>query len=161
MTEEPEPSRTESVEEGPWIARERDAAWTAKLVVLRVTRLDDIHHFGACVREHQRHIDELARWARVRSATLDGAALREPSFSTREPHVIGALVEPAAVLGAMAAIEARRVAHYQAREALVPRSSRGAFDRLLEAHRADAVARLDWLRSRLAQFDLAQPAAAE
>jgi hypothetical protein len=48
-----------------WIAYERDAAWTAKLAILRARRREDIAHFGACLREHDRHAGELALLARL------------------------------------------------------------------------------------------------
>jgi hypothetical protein len=154
-TAEPEDGR--SIHEASiWLARERDAAWTAKLVILRVERLDDIRHFGECLREHQRHIWELAGWARTGKLARDSASLLEPSFVTREPHAIGALAESGAVLAAMESIEIARVAHYRSRDAAIP----AALDRVLMRHLTDAHARLKWLRDRLrAGYAMPQAAA--
>jgi hypothetical protein len=128
-----------------WLARERDAAWTAKLAILRVERLDDIQHFGECLREHQRHVWELAGWARTGELARDSASLLKPSFITRDPHAIGALAESSTVLAAMESIEVARVAHYRSRDAATP----AALDRVLGRHLIDAHARLKWLRDRL------------
>src|ERR1700722_17029278 len=145
VTEEPEPSAGCAVEDvSNWLAFERDAAWTAKLVILRVERLDDIRHFGDCLHDHERHVDELAGLARIR-----GAQLREPSFVTREAHVIGALVESSSVLAAMGALEIARVARYRSHDATVREEAESALDRLLARHRIDAEARLRWLARRL------------
>ena len=145
MIEEPEPDGRCAVEDvSKWLACERDAAWTAKLVILRVERLDDIRHFGDCLRDHERHIDELAGLTRIR-----GAELREPSFVTREPHVIGALVESTSVLAAMGALEVARVVRYRSHDATLRAETRSALDRLLARHRIDAEARLRWLARRL------------
>ncbi|HZU85487.1 MAG TPA: hypothetical protein VE987_21300, partial [Polyangiaceae bacterium] len=90
MGQGPEPDCTWAIDETPqWIARERDAAWTAKLVILRVQRLDDIAHFGDCLREHERHIEELAHLTRAQTGGTEAWTYREPSFVTRDPHVIG------------------------------------------------------------------------
>jgi hypothetical protein len=128
-----------------WLAREQDAAWTAKLVILRVERLDDIRHFGECLGEHERHIGELAACARTGKFARESSSLLEPSFVTREPLAIGALAESSAVLAAMESIEIARVARYRSRDAAMPT----ALDRMLAQHLTDARARLNWLRHRL------------
>jgi hypothetical protein len=63
-----------------WIAYERDAAWTAKLAILRARRREDIAHFGACLREHDRHADELSQLVRVTDPAVE--APTEPCFVT-------------------------------------------------------------------------------
>jgi hypothetical protein len=129
-----------------WLDRERDAAWTTKLVIVRVDALDDVRHFGDCLAQHERHVGELARWIRARGATLDALALCEPSFVTPDPHAIGALSASGPVLYAMEALELARVGRYDAR----PECRRDpSLDRLLAAHRDAARARLRWLRRRL------------
>jgi hypothetical protein len=139
-----------------WLARERDAAWTTKLVILRVEGLDDIRHFGDCLAQHERHVGELARWIRARGTTLDPLALCNPSFVTHEPHAIGALSGSGPVLYAMEALEFARVVRYQAQ--LEPWRDL-ALDGLLEAHWDDARARLRWLRRRLRAAALHESAA--
>lgn len=160
MTEEPEPNSRYPVHDAlEWIARERDAVWTAKLVVLQVERVDDIGHFGDCLREHQVHAVDWLRWARVRGVRLDPSMLLEPSFVTREPYIVGALVGAPAVLVAMERIESARLARYLSH---TPTGSpRCGFERLLIEHLTDARSRLEWLRSRLRTDEAAREAVAE
>lgn len=66
-----------------WIACERDAVWTAKLAILRARRREDIAHFGACLREHERHAGELELLARA-DALVRLAALRRLRAGSRE-----------------------------------------------------------------------------
>jgi hypothetical protein len=70
------------------IAYERDAAWAAKHAVLRVSGMKEIAHFGACVREHARHAEELAQLVRAvdrRRARLSSLeSLRAASCAPRE-----------------------------------------------------------------------------
>jgi hypothetical protein len=151
MEQEPQPHhRTVADEATHWIALERDAAWTAKLAIVRLNDLDDLQHFGECRREHERHIEELAHCVSAVRVTLETAALEEPSFVTREPHIVGGIVDGEAVLEAMEAIETARIARYQ--QDCDPRLE-PALDRLravLARHSADAHARLNWLRGRRA-----------
>jgi hypothetical protein len=132
-----------------WIARERDAVWTAKLVILRVAKVDDIVHFGVCLREHERHIGELFQVACAFGVALERAPLAEPSFVTREPHVIGALADSELVLNAMERIEAARNLRYATHRALDNEPSHHVLARVLARHRCDASARLEWLHRRL------------
>jgi hypothetical protein len=149
MIEGIEPTRAgSSGEASAWLDAERDAAWTAKLVILRVERLDDIDHFGECLREHERHVQDLADWMLAEGARIDPGVLREPSFATQEPHLIGALADGTAVLAAMEAIETARLVRYPRRGAAAC-AARCELDRLLAQHRMDAQVRLVWLRRRL------------
>ena len=164
MNEDDEPNSRSTLDDAlDWLARERDAVWTAKLVILRVEPVDDILHFGQCLREHQTHIVEWARWAESRGARLEPATLFEPSFVTGEPHVVGALAESAAVLAAMETIEAARVAAYLSPDAMGSMREQGSFGRLLARHLVDARTRLDWIRHRLRNIngDALQEAAAQ
>jgi hypothetical protein len=142
------------------IARERDACWTAKLVILRVDKVEDIRHFGECLREHDAHIGELARLGRANGALLDPTVPSEPSLVTKEPHVIGALRESEAILEAMEAIESTRTASYLARRPSALRSARRGLDTILERHFIDAQSRLMWLRRRRSQVEFIRESAA-
>ena len=116
-----EPNGARSVDRATtWLDRERDAAWTAKLAILRLERVADILHLGACLRGHESHIAELAEVARTQGLSPDSGSLREPSFVTGEPHVIGALIESGAVLAALESIETARVARYPSRGPVTP-----------------------------------------
>jgi hypothetical protein len=162
MNEDDEPDSQRTLDEAlNWLARERDAVWTAKLVIRRVEPVDDILHFGQCLREHETHVVEWAHWAESGGARLERATLLEPSFVTGEPHVIGALAESAAVLAAMETIEAARVAAYLSLDAMVSMREQGSFGRLLARHLVDARARLDWIRRRLRSGETVQEAAAQ
>jgi hypothetical protein len=127
-----------------WIAYERDAAWTARLAILRAHRREDIAHFGACLREHDRHTGELALLARL--ADPAAPVPTDPCFVTAEPFVVGAIDDPEALVEAMGRLEAGRIERYGQR----PRGGDGdpgsLLDRLLERHLADARARLASLR---------------
>ena len=114
----------------------------------RLVRPDNIDHFGECLREHERHVRELADWMRAEGAHVDPGVLREPSFATQEPHLIGALADGTAVLAAMEAIETARLAGYP-RPGETARATRCGLDRLLAQHGMDAQVRLVWLRRRL------------
>ncbi len=126
-----------------WIAYEHDAAWTAKLAILRAAHKDDIAHFGACLREHERHAAELARLARMndRHAPLPTDA----TCVTGEPHVVGAVADGRALLETMDDLEAARVRRYEAHRAHGTHASEG-LAAVLERHLADARARLEALR---------------
>ena len=126
-----------------WIAYERDAAWTAKLAILRAKR-EDIAHFGACLREHERHADELARLARMddRSASIP----TEATFVTREPHVVGAIADGYTLLEAMEQLETVRVRRYETRGPVVTADLATMIEGVLERHCADARARLACVR---------------
>jgi hypothetical protein len=160
--EDLEPNSGRSLDQAAaWLDRERDAAWTAKLAVLRVERIADIVHLGDCLRDHQRHIAELAVVARASGCSLDSGSLLEPSFATREPHVVGALLESDAVLAALESIEAARVARYLSRGPVATTGAPSVLDRALERHLSDAQARLQWLRRRLHTGDALHDAAAQ
>jgi hypothetical protein len=126
-----------------WIAAERDAAWTAKLAILRMQTREDIALFGAHLREHDRHADELGHLVRMVEPMRD--VPREPSFVTRDAFVIGALDRAHAVIEAMRGIEATRIERYEQRP---PHSNSGCVatasivDGVLDRHLADARARL-------------------
>jgi len=124
-----------------WLAYEHEAAWCAKLAILRARSLDHIAHFGACLREHERHGKELSR--NLPSLRHTGRA----TFLTQEPHIVGALSGGDELLDAFHDIEASRVARYEAR-VRAPHGLRSSMlDAILERHLADARARLDALRS--------------
>src|SRR5579883_2905945 len=128
-----------------WIAHERDAEWVAKLAVLRAHELEDIAYLGASVREHQRHAEELAQLLRATRARVpipDGAV-----FLTRDPHVIGALSEPDAVLRALRDLEGARIVRYEERRR-GGADPRHLLDVLLDRHLAAARVRWAWLARR-------------
>ncbi len=124
-----------------WIGYERDAAWAAKLAVLRVGGRDDIAHFGACVCEHERHAEELTQL--VRAVDREREIPDEPPFVTRDAFVVGDLDEGGPVLDAMARLEGARIARYELR-----RRDASVLDALLERHLHDARARLAALLKR-------------
>jgi hypothetical protein len=129
-----------------WIAYERDAAWTAKLAILRLERKEDIAQFGTWLREHDRHADELEQ---VLRAVRPGLLMpREPCFVTRDPHVIGALDDADAVLDAMIDLEVIRVARYEHRPAEDDDRARSLLAPLLARHAVDARERLARLVER-------------
>jgi hypothetical protein len=126
-----------------WIAYERDAAWTAKLAILRARRIEDIAHFGACLREHDRHASELAQLVRASSPRV--AIPVEPTFVTNEPDVIGAIDDGQALIDAMERLERARIERYaEGRPGLAEGTA--LLDRLLERHQGDARVRLAALR---------------
>ena len=127
-----------------WIAYERDAAWTAKLAILGARRREDIAHFGACLREHERHTGELTLLARNTDPALKVPA--EPSFVTAEPFVIGAIDDGVSLVDAMDRLEAGRIERYQQRRRGSENQPATLFDGLLERHLVDACARLSSLR---------------
>ena len=142
----------------PWIAYERDAAWAAKLAILRLKRVADIAHFGACLREHDRHTDELGQLLRASDPRLD--VRREPFFATRDPHAIGALSNAEAVIDAMVVLEEARIARYESRRPRRDREPHFMLDALLDRHAVDARQRLAWLRDRVKTRAVAQVVAA-
>jgi hypothetical protein len=121
-----------------WIACERDAAWAAKLAVLRTRDFQEIAHFGACVREHERHADELAQLVRAIDRYREIPA--EPAFVTRDAFVVGDLAEGDGVLQAVAGLERARIARYELRARRY-----SVLDALLERHLQDARTRLSAL----------------
>jgi hypothetical protein len=125
-----------------WVAYEHEAAWCAKLAILRAQSLDHIAHFGACLREHERHGKELSRNLPSARHTPPGRA----TFLTQEPHIVGALSGADELLDAFHRIEASRVARYEARVRAPHRSPSSMLDAILERHLVDARARLDALR---------------
>jgi hypothetical protein len=129
-----------------WIAFERDAAWAAKLAILRMQTRDDIALFGGFLREHDRHAEELAQLVRAADPRRD--IPDEPAFVTREALVIGALDRDEAVIAAMRAIEGARIARYERRERRTEGEPASLMDALLERHRLDAQARLVALKYR-------------
>jgi len=136
-----------------WIAYERDAAWAAKLSVLRVRGFREIAHFGACVREHERHAEELAQL--VRAVDRRREIPTEPAFVTRDAFVVGDLDDGRAVLHAMAGLEHARIARYEER-----RRGYSVLDALLERHLHDARARLSSLEELRAAHRVPREAAA-
>ena len=136
-----------------WIACERDAAWAAKLSVLRVRGFQEIAHFGACVREHERHADELAQL--VRAVDRQCEIPTEPPFVTRDAFVVGDIDDGRAVLHAMAGLERARIARYMER-----RRGYSVLDALLERHLSDARARLSALEQLRAAHRVPREAAA-
>jgi hypothetical protein len=127
-----------------WIEYERDAGWTAKLAILRARRREDVAHFGACLREHDRHADELSLLARLVDPTRE--LPEEPTFVTREAFVVGAIHDGLALLDAMDRIEADRVARYEQRRRPSGGQPPALLDSVLERHLGDARARLTSLR---------------
>jgi hypothetical protein len=139
-----------------WVAYERDAAWAARLAVLRVGRLEDIAHFGACLREHDRHAEELAQLVRAtspRQEIPDG-----PCFVVRDAFVVGALDGDGDVLSAMKALEEERIARYERRPRGDGGSPRTMLDALLERHLVEARSRRDALERRCRARVPARPA---
>jgi hypothetical protein len=127
-----------------WIAYERDAAWTAKLAILRARRCQDIAHFGACLREHDRHATELTLLARL--ADPAAGVPTGPSFVTAEPLVIGAIALGGALVDAMDHLEAVRIERYEQRRRGGEGEPGSLLQQVLERHLADARARLASLR---------------
>jgi len=127
-----------------WIAYERDAAWTAKLAILRASSREDVRHFGACLREHDRHADELTALAR---ATDRGVELpKEACFVTGDPFVVSAIDNGAALVDAREHLEAVRIDRYISRRPTVTDEPLSMLDGLLDRHLADTRARLDRFR---------------
>jgi hypothetical protein len=132
-----------------WIAAERDAAWAAKLAILRMRTREDIALFGAHLREHERHADELAHLVRAAEPRRD--VPREPTFVTRDALVVGALDRDHAVMAAMRDVEATRIARYEERPRRAKSESNepaSIADALLDRHLADARARFATLEQR-------------
>jgi hypothetical protein len=127
-----------------WIAYECDAGWTAKLAILRARRCEDIAHFGACLREHDRHAAELVSLARATDPAAEPPT--EPTFITTEPFVVGAIDDGGALVDAMAQLEAVRIDRYGQRRRGSDSTTGRLLDGLLERHLADARARLASLR---------------
>jgi hypothetical protein len=158
MDQVPELARDSAIDDIlTWIARECDAVWTAKLVILRVNEIEDIAHFGACLREHERHAEELARLLPGAIHVDAQATSREPRFVTREPHIVGSLTGADELLGAMEAIEIARIARYPSRGGWVDVRFRQPLRWLLERHVCDARVRLGWLRRRRVERDFSVP----
>jgi hypothetical protein len=122
-----------------WVAYERDAAWAAKLAVLRARDLDEVAYFGACVREHERHAEELTQL--VRAVDRGREVSSDPPFVTRDALDVGDVDAGHGVLAAVARLEHARVARYEQRT-----RSASVIDALLERHLQDARARLCALR---------------
>jgi hypothetical protein len=123
-----------------WIAHERDAAWTAKLAILGAPRREDIAHFGACLREHERHARELAVLALSTRPHLDIPT--EPPFLTSDASVVASRHERDPLLDAIERIELSRVERYERRR----RGADTRLETLLDAHLTDTRARLSALR---------------
>ena len=127
-----------------WVAYERDAAAAAKLAILRASGCESIRHFGACLREHDRHAAELAVWAGAHGHPSSPRA--EARFVTTEPLAIGDVDGGQALLDAMDRLETGRIDRYLARRAARAGEPASTFDALLDRHLADAYARLARLR---------------
>jgi hypothetical protein len=127
-----------------WVAYERDAAAAAKLAILRAAGCESIRHFGACLREHDRHAEELAAWAGAQGRRISPRA--EARFVTTEPLAIGDVDSGEALLDAMDRLETVRIDRYLARRAARGGEPASTFDGLLDRHLADAYARLARLR---------------
>jgi hypothetical protein len=140
MQNAPEPEQQYIGELVDHVARERDAAWAAKLAILRVRRLEDIAFLGACLREHERHAEEIAQLARAAGA--NGAIPREACFVTRDPHIVGAIADADAVIDTMRGLEHARIERYEQQRRSTDGEMRRTLDALLERHLLDARARL-------------------
>jgi hypothetical protein len=141
-----------------WIGYERDAAWATKLAILRLDRREDIELFGAFLAEHERHAAELGQLLR---ATDPGSEVPdEPAFITRDPHVIGGLVDSDTVIAATSVLEASRIARYDERSRRRDDAPRRVLDAVLERHAVDARVRLAWLTDRRSSPSMARVAAA-
>lgn len=137
-----------------WIAYERDAAWTAKLAILRARRREDIAHFGACLQEHDRHADELALLTRLTDPAAEVPT--QPCFVTSEASVVGGIDDGRILLEAMDCLEAVRIDRYEQRRRCGVGEPGTVLDGLLERHLADARSRLASLRGlREARRDVA------
>lgn len=152
------PESAASLELLQWIGYERDAAWAAKLAILRLDRREDIDRFGAFLAEHDRHAVEISQLLHAADPRCD--VPDEPPFITRDPHVIGGLVEPDSVIAAMSALEASRIARYDARPLRSHDEPHRMLDAVLERHAVDARLRLAWLTDRRSSRSLARGAAA-
>jgi hypothetical protein len=141
-----------------WIACERDAAWAAKLAILRARALEDISYFGACLREHDRHAEELAQL--VRAASPRQEIPQGPCFVVRDALVVGALEREDAVLDAMKGLEEERIERYERRLRCGDRAPLTLLDALLERHLTDARSRRDALQRRRNTREPAREAAA-
>lgn len=141
-----------------WIGYERDAAWATKLAILRLDRREDIELFGAFLAEHERHATELGQLLR---ATEPGSEVPgEPPFITRDPHVIGALVDADTVIAATSGLEVSRIARYDTRPRHRDHEPHRVLDAVLERHAVDARMRLAWLTDRRSSRSLVRGAAA-
>lgn len=127
-----------------WIAYERDAAWTAKLAIVRARRREDIAHFGACLGEHDRHAAELSQLVRAHHPTAEPPT--EPCFVTGDAHVVGAIADDRALLEAMDRLESARIRRYERRRRSAAGQPRTLLDGLLERHLLEARARRAALR---------------
>jgi hypothetical protein len=127
-----------------WIAYERDAAWTAKLAILRARRREDIAHFGGCLREHDRHATELEMLARLVDPARE--ATSDPTFVTRDAFVVGAIDDARALLDAMERLEGDRIARYELRRRPAAAAPAALLDGVLDRHLSDARTRLASLR---------------
>jgi hypothetical protein len=141
-----------------WIGYTRDAAWATKLAILRLERREDIERFGSFLAEHERHATELGQL--LRAAEPGSEIPGEPPFITRDPHVIGALVDPDTVIAAMSVLEVSRIARYDARRRHRDHEPHRVLDAVLERHSVDARLRLAWLTDRRSSRCLARGAAA-
>jgi hypothetical protein len=127
-----------------WVAYERDAAWTARLAILRASRCEEIRHFGDCLREHNRHAEELVALARLADRTA--SVPKEASFITGDPFVVGAIDDACALLDAMERLEAARIDRYVRRCGPYADQPAAMLQGLLTRHLADARSRLARLR---------------
>lgn len=127
-----------------WIAYERDAAWSAKLAILRASRCEDIRHFGDCLREHNRHAEELAALARVAIRNINFPM--EASFVTADPFVVGAIDNGYTLLEAIERLETERIDRYLDRCPVGADQPTSMLNGLLDRHLGDARARRDRLR---------------
>jgi len=141
-----------------WIGYERDASWATKLAILRLDRCEDIERFGAFLAEHERHVDELGHLLRTTEPCCE--IPEEPPFITRDPHVIGGLVESDSVIVATSLLEVSRIARYDARPRHRAHQPHRVLDAVLERHALDARLRLAWLTDRRSSSSLASGAAA-
>jgi hypothetical protein len=132
----------ERADTAEWVAYEQEAAWCAKLAILRASRLDHIAYFGSCLREHERHAKELSR----NLPSPSPGSLGRAAFLTNEPHVVGALKGDDDLLDAFQRIEAGRVDRYEARARAPHGTPSPMLDAVLERHLVDARARLESLR---------------
>jgi hypothetical protein len=134
------PESSATVEALRWLAYDRDAAWTAKLAILGAPCREDIAHFGMCLREHDRHADELAALVHVTSPHADIPT--EPTFLTADASLVAAIRERNVLLDAFDRIEVGRVERYGRRR----RGGDARLEALLDVHLTETRVRLATLR---------------
>jgi hypothetical protein len=139
------PQSTSSTDFLRWIAYERDAAFSAKLAILRASRCEDIRYFGECLREHTRHVEELTALGRISVRAMDAPA--QARFATTEPFLVGAVADGRTLFDAMERLEGDRIERYVDRHRAGADQATSMLDGLLDRHLGEARARLARLRA--------------